>query len=497
LLCIWWILPNRVYKNLKRNGLSAGPTPTFPLGNITHINKLITTTTTTATFHDIHSSVFPYFAAWQKLHGKVFIYWLGTQPFLYIAEPEFLKKMSGGVLGKSWGKPNVFRKDRKAMFGNGLIMVEGDDWVRRRHLINPAFSPSNLKAMTSLMVESTTNMLDRWTAFVSSGRLELDVEREITNTAGEIIAKTSFGINSETGRNALEKLRAIQQTLFRSNRCVGVPYNEFMYPMKTLEARRLGKGIDALFLSLINERRNLMSSTKDDDNKPHQNLLDVLLAKDGGKGKALTTAELIDECKTFFFGGHETTALTLTWTMLLLSLNPEWQKQLRDEIKEVIGDGEITADKLSGLKKMGCVMSEVLRLYSSAPNVQRQAKEDIRVSDSGEGVIVPKGTNIWIDVVAMHHDRRLWGDDVNEFKPERFEKDSLYGGCKHKMGYLPFGFGGRMCIGRNLSAMEYKVVLTLVLTRFSLSPSPNYRHSPALLLSLRPNHGLPLLLHPL
>ncbi|KAM7504760.1 hypothetical protein LguiB_003664 [Lonicera macranthoides] len=368
--------------------------------------------------------------------------------------------MSEGVLGKTWGKPNVFRKDRKALFGNGLLMVEGDDWVRRRHLINPAFSAPNLKAMTSLMVESATNMLNRWTALISSGKPEIDVDREITSTAGEIIAKTSFGINTENGKNVLEKLRAVHLSLFKSNRCVGVPYSEFMYPMKTLEAKKLGKEIDSLFLSLINiAQKNSVGQGDDDDDdgdvSSKQNMLGLLLAQDhmvGGKGRALTTAELIDECKTFFFAGHETTALTLTWTMMLLALHPEWQYQLREEIKEVIGDGEVNANKLVGLKKMGWVMSEVLRLYPSAPNVQRQAKEDIRVND----VVIPKGTNIWIDVVSMHHDGALWGHDVKEFKPERFEKESLHGGCNHKMGYLPFGFGGRMCIGRNLSAMEYK-----------------------------------------
>lgn len=77
--------------------------------------------------------------------GKVFIYWLGTEPFLYIADPEFLKKMSTEVLAKRWGKPRVFRHDRDPMFGNGLVMVEGNEWVRHRHVIAPAFSPLNLK----------------------------------------------------------------------------------------------------------------------------------------------------------------------------------------------------------------------------------------------------------------------------------------------------------------------------------------------------------------
>lgn len=88
--------------------------------------------------------------------GKVFIYWLGTESFLYIADPEFLKRMSSGVLGKSWGKPSVFRNDRKPMFGKGLVMVEGDDWVRHRHVITPAFSPANLKVSLFSIINFTT-----------------------------------------------------------------------------------------------------------------------------------------------------------------------------------------------------------------------------------------------------------------------------------------------------------------------------------------------------
>ncbi|PQM38272.1 cytokinin hydroxylase [Prunus yedoensis var. nudiflora] len=179
--------------------------------------------------------------------------------------------------------------------------------------------------------------------------------------------------------------------------------------------------------------------------------------------------------------------------MLLLAMHPEWQNQLREEIREVVGDKQIDVHMLASLKKLGWVISEVFRLYPSAPNAQRQAREDIQVSDN---VTIPNGTNMWIDIVGMHHDPALWGEDVNEFKPERF-KDDIHGGCKHKMGYLPFGFGGRMCIGRNLGFMEIKIVLTLILSRFSFTISPTYCHSPCIMLTMRPSFGLPLVFQPL
>lgn len=142
---------------------------------------------------------------------------------------------------------------------------------------------------------------------------------------------------------------------------------------------------------------------------------------------------------------------------------------------------------------MKWVMNEALRLYPPSPNVQREAKEEIRVDDN---LTVPKGTNIWLDVVAMHHDKTLWGDDANMFKPERFMNDAN-GGCNHALGYLPFGFGGRACVGRNLTFLEYKVVLTLLLSRFKFTLSPAYCHAPTIMLSLRPTYGLPLIVHPL
>lgn len=199
-----WISPFLVHKKLKRNGFG-GPTPSFPLGNISEMkrNNLITPIFESSQLtHNIHSIVFPYFSRWQTAHGKpspyhyiyrvtllcslrldvvfvyklimlnsnncismhfffsiypnlviifecdtgkIFTYWLGTEPFLYIADPEFLKILSTEVKAKFWGKPSVFKRDRKSMFGNGLVMAEGDEWVRQRHVITPAFNPSNLK----------------------------------------------------------------------------------------------------------------------------------------------------------------------------------------------------------------------------------------------------------------------------------------------------------------------------------------------------------------
>lgn len=206
--------------------------------------------------------------------------------------------------------------------------------------------------MSGFMVEFTEKMLDRWAELINSGECEIDVEREIIVTAGEIIAKSSFGISHEDGKKVFDKLRAMQMTLFKSNRFVGVPFNQFMYPKQAMEAKRLGKEIDTLLTTIITARKNAPGDQKATSQR---DLLGLLLeeSRDGGRlGKKLSTRELVDECKTFFFGGHETTALALAWTLLNLAEHPEWQEQLRDEIRQVVGDKQVDATMLPGLKKV-------------------------------------------------------------------------------------------------------------------------------------------------
>lgn len=147
-------------------------------------------------------------------------------------------------------------------------------------------------------------MLDRWTALINSGRPEIDAEREITATAGIIIAKTSFGMSYHSGQEVFKKLRALQETLFNSNRFVGVPFNKILCPKQNLQAKMLGREIDRLLLTIITDRKNSI----DEPRTPSQeDLLGFLLqgsrsTVDGNLGKSITSQEPVDECKTFFFG---------------------------------------------------------------------------------------------------------------------------------------------------------------------------------------------------
>ncbi|KAI5060848.1 hypothetical protein GOP47_0023353 [Adiantum capillus-veneris] len=179
--------------------------------------------------------------------------------------------------------------------------------------------------------------------------------------------------------------------------------------------------------------------------------------------------ELIAECKTFFFAGHETTATLLTFMFLLLATHPEWQERLREEVFELCGRTEPpTADSLNHLKLVGTVINESLRLYP------------------------PASTAILVPIVAWHHDERYWGADANEFRPERFE-EGIAKACKVPGAILPFSIGPRNCIGQVFATIEAKMVLATILQQYRFRLSTEYMHAPTTVLTTRPQFGMPII----
>lgn len=135
------------------------------------------------------------------------------------------------------------------------------------------------------------------------------------------------------------------------------------------------------------------------------------------------------------------------------------------------------------------IINESLRLYPPASLLPRMVFEDMKLGD----LHIPKGLSVWIPVLAIHHDKHIWGKDANEFNPERFAARS-FSMTRH---FLPFAAGPRNCVGQAYAMMEAKIVLAMLLSNFSFTISKNYRHAPVNVLTLRPKYGVPVYLQPL
>ncbi|CAI7899829.1 unnamed protein product [Closterium sp. NIES-54] len=224
----------------------------------------------------------------------------------------------------------------------------------------------------------------------------------------------------------------------------------------------------------------------------------------GGAGGALKAAapipamsdqQLMDECLTFLLAGHETTSNLLTWTVMLLSQHDTWQQRVREEAQQVLGaDGAgLTMEKAAELKIMGMVLNEVLRLYPPAPAIARRCDTRTKLSET---LTVPAGVGVTVAIAAMHRRKELWGEDAEEFKPERFA-NGINKAATHPLAFIPFSVGPRTCIGQNFALLEAKVILSLLVLRFSWQVAPSYRHCPEQVLTLKTKFGMPVLLTPL
>ena len=134
------------------------------------------------------------------------------------------------------------------------------------------------------------------------------------------------------------------------------------------------------------------------------------------------------------------------------------------------------------------ILNESLSLYPPTIATIRRSKTDVELG----GYKIPRGTELLIPILALHHDQTIWGNDANEFNPGRFS-DGVARAAKHSIAFIPFGLGVRTCIGQNLAILQAKLTLAIILQRFSFKLAPSYQHAPTVLMLLYPQYGAPII----
>ncbi|KAI5574116.1 hypothetical protein BDE02_10G125000 [Populus trichocarpa] len=164
----------------------------------------------------------------------------------------------------------------------------------------------------------------------------------------------------------------------------------------------------------------------------------------------------------------------------------DWQEKVRNEILELFGQQNPSLEGISRLKTMSMVINESLRLYPPVVGLLREVKKGTKMGN----LIIPEKMEVHVPSLALHHDPQIWGDDVHLFKPDRFAEGVAKATKNNISAFLPFGMGPRNCVGMNFAYNEIKITLSMILQRYRITLSPNYVHSPVLVLAICPQHGL-------
>jgi cytochrome P450 len=214
-----------------------------------------------------------------------------------------------------------------------------------------------------------------------------------------------------------------------------------------------------------------------------EDLLDYMIrAEDPETGRRMTAQDLLHNMQFFIVAGHETTALSLAWSLFLLANDARVQTRAHAEAQAVLGGRAAGADDLPRMPYVESVVEEAMRLYPPVGFLGRNVVKPDRLYDRD---ILPNET-VFPNIYALHRHRQLW-DHPDAFDPEHFAADRK--ARRDRYQYLPFGAGPRICVGANFALMQAQIILATLLARFRLEPA-GPSPTPVMHMTVRPHPGV-------
>ncbi|KAI8545853.1 hypothetical protein RHMOL_Rhmol07G0070100 [Rhododendron molle] len=177
--------------------------------------------------------------------------------------------------------------------------------------------------------------------------------------------------------------------------------------------------------------------------------------KQGNESAGLSMQDIINECKLFYFAGHESVGLLLVWTTVMQSRHPKWQERAREEIFQVLGKERAPSyDDLSRLK---------------IRQISPKSLSKIRNWEGGGDLTIPAGVSIMLQPTVIHRNKAIYGPDMMEFNPERFFEGSdmmefnperffegSVAATKGQLAFHAFSWGSRACPGQEFALTQPK-----------------------------------------
>lgn len=365
--------------------------------------------------------------------------------------------------------------------GNGLFTAHNGEhaWEVAHRVLVPAFGPLNIRSMFDDMKDIASQLVMKWARHGQGYKIH--VTDDFTRLTLDTLALCSmdYRFNSFYAEEMHPFVDAMVNVLSESGQRIRRP--GFLAALYRKEEYQFWKDIDylrKLSLELVQNRKNHPEDKND--------LLNAMLfGKDPRTGESLNDESIIDNMITFLIAGHETTSGLLSFLFYYLLKNPAAYKKAQEEVDQVIGDGTIKVEHLSKLPYINAVLRETLRLQPTAPAFSIQPNNE--VDTIGGEYSVFRGEPIIAILPKIHRDPAVYGEDANEFRPERMLDENF-----NKLppnAWKPFGNGARACIGRPFAWQEAQLVVAMLLQYFDFTlDDAQYDLQIKSTLTIKPNH---------
>lgn len=395
-----------------------------------------------------------------------------------ITDPATIREMLLDRLDQ-YPKSVVTKNLLKPAIGESLFIAEGAHWRWQRRTAAPVFSHRNVMNLAPIMTTSAERTAAR---VAQAGPRAVNMLDEMVTTTFDVIADVTFSGDDSFDRDIVH--RAIDDYISEAGK-VSL-FDVLGAPDWVPRPGRIMSGQGMRDMKLVADQAIDARAARGPRDVP--DLLDLLLeGEDPKSGRKMTTAELRDNLLTFIVAGHETTALTLAWSMYLVAFDQDVQDRARAEAQSVLQGRAATGADVANLPYIRQIIDEALRLYPPAGMVSRTAMAD----DTLCGTQIRKGDTCIIPIYALHRSHLLW-DDPDAFRPGRFADRKAI----DRYAYLPFGDGPRICIGASFALQEAVIILATLLSRFKYTPVKGRDPEPVMILTLRPQGGVWLMAEP-
>jgi cytochrome P450 len=365
----------------------------------------------------------------------------------------------------------------RGLLGDGLLTSEGDFWQRQRRLAQPVFHQQRINDYGAVMVNYTQRLLQTW----HEGQV-IDVHDQMMRLTLDIVMKTLFDQDVTDGEAS-----HVAQALEKAMNWFAVQGMEGRAGEADDTRSPLDRGYqDAI--SLLDETVYAMIRQRRASGADGNDLLGMLMqVQDADDGSRMSDRQLRDEVATLMLAGHETTANALSWTWMLLANHPQVWSKLTEELKTVLNGRTPTIADLPQLTYTNKVIKESMRLYPPATDVSREATRACEIG----GYAIPKGCTLIASQWVMHRHPRYF-NEPEVFNPERWT-DNLEKTLPRGV-YFPFGDGPRICIGKSFAQMEAVLILATIAQAFQLELVPDQAIELQPSITLRPKHGIQVML---
>ncbi|KDR85297.1 hypothetical protein GALMADRAFT_234081 [Galerina marginata CBS 339.88] len=374
-------------------------------------------------------------------------------------------------------KPQGVRAWFKATLGEGILWVEGKSaHERQRRLLAPALNQQSVKQLMDIFFETSAYMANQWLKLIED-QDEQESEIEITNWAGrfalETVGRAAFSYKFDCLSGEPHALSSALDGLTNNEHKRSSFYMRALFWLlpSVLFIGKKGEMIRQVKHELGTIASKMWRDAKSLGDEGSRTLMSNMLRFDESSKVPMNEEEIISQMRTVMSAGYETVSAIIAWMLYELAADPDFQKELREEICSI---PDHSFDQLSNeLPLLNAALKETFRLHPPILENHHEAAETLllplseALADTGEHyLVIPKGTVVVIPVNVLQTDQNIWGADADAFRPKRWlEKD------RHRLlkgqELLTFSIGPRSCIGKTFAIIEIKSLMVTLLQKFS------------------------------